>query len=88
MNRTYIIREHAEELIQRILDLDFVDDEEAEGEVLDVLERGLGCPHVITLIYHTTPELSVTEIVDRALACRPFVAGPYPSDMAAGTVQH
>ncbi len=62
----------AEDLIQRLLSLEFVEDEERECEVIASLERGLVCPHTITLIYHTTPELSPAEIVDRAMAYKPI----------------
>ncbi|MFD6327921.1 hypothetical protein ACFWOL_35130 [Streptomyces sp. NPDC058442] len=85
MKQTHMNRDQAEGLIQRLLDLEFADDE--EGEVIDVLTRGLVCPHIVTLIYHTTPELPVSEIVDRAIACQPFVAGS-PSEVAAGTDGH
>ncbi|MGW4822763.1 hypothetical protein ACWEP4_28160 [Streptomyces sp. NPDC004227] len=86
MKQTHMDRDQAEDLIQRLLDLEFADDE--EGEVIDALMRGLVCHHILTLIYHTTPELPVSEIVDRALACQPFVAGSSPSDVAAGTDEH
>ncbi|MFF4794919.1 hypothetical protein ACFY2M_35390 [Streptomyces sp. NPDC001276] len=88
MKQTHMDRDQAEDLIQRLLDLEFADDDDEEGEVIDALTRGLVCPHILTLIYHTTPELPVSEIVDRALACQPFVAGPSPSDVDAGTDGH
>ncbi|MFF4829222.1 hypothetical protein [Streptomyces sp. NPDC001312] len=88
MKQTHMNRDQAEDLIQRLLDLEFADDEDEEGEVIETLTRGLVCPHIVTLIYRTTPELPVFEIVDRALACQPFVAGSSPSDVHAGTDGH
>jgi hypothetical protein len=40
-----------------------------------LLKRGLGCEHITDLIFFADPELSPSEIVDKALACQPFVAG-------------
>ncbi|MFF1657642.1 e9imm peptide [Streptomyces sp. NPDC058255] len=72
MTHRSMSREAAEDLIQRLLDLEFVEDEEREGEVIAALQRGLVCPDIITLIYHTTPELTPTEIVDQAMAYEPI----------------
>lgn len=65
-------REVAEDLITRLLALEFADDDERENEVIESLQRGLACPHVITLMFHTTPELTPSEVVDQALAYEPI----------------
>jgi hypothetical protein len=75
MKRTYLGREEAEDLIGRITNLEFVEDDETEYRQLELLKRGLGCEHITDLIFFADPELSPSEIVDKALARQPFVAG-------------
>ncbi|NEC17478.1 e9imm peptide [Streptomyces parvus] len=61
-------------LVRRLLD-DTGDTGEAEAdEILDALERGLGCPHISDYVYWPLPGSDPTpeEIVDRALAYRPI----------------
>ncbi|MER6599312.1 e9imm peptide [Streptomyces parvus] len=68
-------RDEALALVRRLLD-DTGDTGEAEAdEILDALERGLGCPHISDYVYWPLPGSDPTpeEIVDRALAYRPIV---------------
>ncbi|MCC8482704.1 e9imm peptide [Streptomyces globisporus] len=67
-------RDEALALVRRLLD-DTGDTGEAEAdEILDALERGLGCPHISDYVYWPLPGSDPTpeEIVDRALAYRPI----------------
>ncbi|MFF7902105.1 e9imm peptide [Streptomyces sp. NPDC088817] len=67
-------RDQAVALVQRIMDVDYATDEEADNW-LDMLDRALDCPTgwVADLIYWP-PEraLSADEVVDQALAYRPI----------------
>ncbi|MFD8094185.1 e9imm peptide [Streptomyces malaysiensis] len=61
-------------LVQRIMQADYASDDEADGW-LDRLDRALACPsgHVSGLIFWPPErELSADEVVDQALAYRPF----------------
>ncbi|WP_406325118.1 NUDIX domain-containing protein [Streptomyces sp. NBC_01617] len=71
-SRRRMSREEALPLVQRLLTGDLAG--EAEGdEIVDALERGLGCPHISGYIYwDMDPDLSAERIVDRALAYRPI----------------
>ncbi|MBO4159563.1 e9imm peptide [Micromonospora antibiotica] len=72
-----LTRDEAVALVERIMRLDYADD----GELnywLDRLARDLVCPDVSDLIFTTTPELTATEVVDRALAYRPIVLQATP----------
>ncbi|MGI5372620.1 e9imm peptide [Streptomyces iakyrus] len=67
---------HAEAvaLVQRIMDADYVSDDEVDGW-LDGLDKALACPsgHVSDLIFWPPEqELSAKEVVDQALAYRPI----------------
>ncbi|MYV63707.1 e9imm peptide [Streptomyces sp. SID4931] len=67
-------RDEALALVRRLLD-DTGDTGEGEAdEILDALERGLGCPHISDYVYWPLPGSDPTpeEIVDRALAYRPI----------------
>lgn len=66
-----LTRDEAVALVERITGLDYADDVELH-DWLDRLGRDLGCPDVSDLIFTTTPELTATEVVDRALAHRPI----------------
>ncbi|WP_194822801.1 e9imm peptide [Micromonospora sp. S-DT3-3-22] len=74
-----LTRDEAVVLVERIMRLDYADDGEL-NDWLDSLERDLVCPDVSDLIFTTTPELTATEVVDRALAYRPIAmrATPWP----------
>lgn len=63
-------RERALDLIARVLDP--AEPEVLLGRRIRELEILLGCPHVTDLIFWATPELSPSEVIDRALAYRPF----------------
>ncbi|MEU8926103.1 e9imm peptide [Kitasatospora sp. NPDC048545] len=61
-------------MVQKIMDGDCVDDAEVD-RALEALDRGLGCPsgHVSDLIYWPDgPERTAAEVVELALAHRPF----------------
>ncbi|MEW2615038.1 e9imm peptide [Streptomyces sp. NPDC047880] len=67
---------HAEAvaLVQRIMDADYVSDDEVDGW-LDGLDTALACPsgYVSELIFWPPGrELSAHEVVDQALAYRPI----------------
>ncbi|WP_406270361.1 e9imm peptide [Streptomyces sp. NBC_00191] len=65
-------RDEAIPLVQRLLDVDTADEAE-HAEILDILERGLMCPHISDYIYwNADPELSAEKVVDRALAYKPI----------------
>ena len=65
-------RDEAVPLMQRLLDVDVAD--EAEGDdILEVLRRGLACPHISDYIYwDRDTESNAGQIVDRALAYKPI----------------
>ncbi|MEW2569442.1 e9imm peptide [Streptomyces sp. NPDC047070] len=59
-------------LVQRIIQADYVSDDEVDGW-LERLDRALGCPsgHVCGLIFWPPErELSADEVVDQAMAYR------------------
>ncbi|MFF9031489.1 e9imm peptide [Streptomyces iakyrus] len=67
-------RAEASALVQRIIDVDYVSDDEVD-DWLDRLDRTLGCPsgHVSGLIFWPPErELSADEVVEQALAYRPI----------------
>ncbi|MEV6195284.1 e9imm peptide [Streptomyces sp. NPDC051920] len=64
-------REEALSLVRRLMNADFMDEEEA-GEALTRLERGLACPHISDYIYGDPAEPTAEQIVDRALTYKPF----------------
>ncbi|MEU7136013.1 e9imm peptide [Streptomyces sp. NPDC046261] len=67
-------RAEAVALVQRIMDVDYAFEEEADGW-LEALDRALACPtgHVGDLIFWPAGrELSADEVVDQALAYRPI----------------
>ncbi|MFJ6919456.1 e9imm peptide [Streptomyces sp. NPDC101133] len=66
-------RAEAVVLVQRIMDVNYASDDEADAW-LDKLDRALACPsgHVRDLIFWPPErELSADEVVDQALAYRP-----------------
>lgn len=64
-------REETLSLVRRLMDADFTDEGEAD-EVLAKLERGLACPYISDYIYWDSAEPTAEQIVDRALAYKPF----------------
>ncbi|MFG2848514.1 e9imm peptide [Kitasatospora sp. NPDC048296] len=67
-------REEAAAFVQRIMDADYFSDDEVDGW-LDQLDKSLSCPtgYVSGLIFWPKgSELSAEEVVDQALAYRPF----------------
>ncbi|MET8629605.1 e9imm peptide [Kitasatospora sp. NPDC004669] len=67
-------REEAGALVQRIMDVDYVSDDEVNGW-LDQLGKSLMCPtgYVSNLIFWPKePEPSAAEVVDQALAYQPI----------------
>lgn len=67
-------RETAITLVQKVMDVEYDEDETAG--VLDELDRALACPtgYVSDLIFWPKDgqESTATEVVDRALAYQPF----------------
>ncbi|NEC09607.1 bacteriocin immunity protein [Streptomyces sp. SID7909] len=67
-------RETAITLVQKIMDVEY--DEEETAEVLDRLDSALACPtgYISDLIFwpKDRQESTAAEVVDRALAYRPF----------------
>ncbi|MFG1778767.1 e9imm peptide [Micromonospora sp. NPDC049048] len=72
-----LTRDEAVALVERIMRLDYADDVEL-NDWLDRLERDLVYPGFSELIFTITPELTATEVVDRALAYRPIEARATP----------
>ncbi|MFI6161263.1 e9imm peptide [Micromonospora haikouensis] len=66
-----LTRNEAVALVERIMRLDYADDAEL-NDWLDRLERDLVYPDVSELIFSIMPEMTAAEVVDRALAYRPF----------------
>lgn len=65
-------REEAIPLVQRLMDGDVTDEEEADA-ILEALPRGLACPHVSDYVFWDfAQELTAEEILDRALAHKPI----------------
>lgn len=74
MGAMELSRTEAVALVQRVMEGDAASEEEVDGW-LAVLDRALGCPtgYVSGLIFWPPErELSADEVVDRALAYRPF----------------
>ncbi|MFI1968094.1 hypothetical protein BLA24_21155 [Streptomyces cinnamoneus] len=64
-------REELIQLVERIMAGE--GETEAEhDELVHTLERNVIHPAVTDLIYHTRPELTAEEVVDRALAYKPI----------------
>ncbi|WP_405896189.1 e9imm peptide [Streptomyces sp. NBC_00727] len=72
--RLPMTRETAITLVQKVMDVEYDEDETAG--VLDELDRALACPtgYVSDLIFWPKDgqESTATEVVDRALAYQPF----------------
>ncbi|MEU9919032.1 e9imm peptide [Streptomyces sp. NPDC051001] len=67
-------REMAVVMVQKVMDADYADEAEA-AQILEVLDRALGCPsgYVSDLIFWPKgPEPTAVEVVDQALKYRPF----------------
>lgn len=67
-------RDEAVALVQRVMDADYGDDDEA-GDLLEALDRGLGCPsgYLSDLIFWPAGAApTAPEVVDQALAYRPI----------------
>ncbi|APS23957.1 e9imm peptide [Streptomyces sp. Tue 6075] len=74
MSAVEMSRAEAVALVQRIMDVDHVSEEEANGW-FDMLDRALACPngHVSDLIFWSGKrDLSAAEVADQALAYRPI----------------
>ncbi|MFJ9920363.1 e9imm peptide [Streptomyces rubiginosohelvolus] len=67
-------RDEALLLVRRLLNDSGETGEAETDEILDALERGLGCPHISDYVYWPLPDSAPTpeEIVDRARAYRPI----------------
>jgi hypothetical protein len=57
-------------LVKRIMSADGT--EEQIDELVDTLRKNVLDPNVTDLIFHTRPELTAEEVVDRALAYKPI----------------
>ncbi|MFF6904085.1 e9imm peptide [Streptomyces hydrogenans] len=67
-------RETAVVTARKVMDADYADEAEAV-QVLEALDRALGCPssHVSDLIFWPKgPEPTAAEVVDQAVKYRPF----------------
>lgn len=64
-----LTRDEAIVLAERIMSLDYMDDAELNS-LLHQLERDLDYPDIAELIF-SVPELTASEVVDRAAACEP-----------------
>ncbi|MBS2538197.1 hypothetical protein KGQ20_36145 [Catenulispora sp. NF23] len=67
-------RDEAVALVQRVMDADYADDDEV-GDLLEALDRALGCPsgYLSDLIFWPAGAVpTAPEIVDQALAYRPI----------------
>ncbi|MFE4396891.1 MULTISPECIES: e9imm peptide [Streptomycetaceae] len=74
MAEAVMTRESALAMVQKIMDGDCYNDAEID-RTLEALDRGLGCPsgYVSDLIYSADgPEPTAAEVVELALAHRPF----------------
>ncbi|WP_327736464.1 e9imm peptide [Streptomyces nojiriensis] len=74
MAEAVMTRESAIAMVQKILDGDCYNDAEID-RTLEALDRGLGCPsgYASDLIYSPDgPEPTAAEVVELALAHRPF----------------
>ena len=58
-------------LVERIVSVDGT--EEEIQEMLNVIRRSVPHPTVSDLIFHSTPALSPTQVVDQALAYQPII---------------
>ncbi|MEU5033440.1 e9imm peptide [Streptomyces rubiginosohelvolus] len=67
-------RDEALLLVRRLLNDSGETGEAETDEILDALERGLGCPHISDYVYWPLPDSDPTpeEIVDQARAHRPI----------------
>lgn len=65
-------RDEAIHLVQRLMDGEAADDQEASG-IVTALERGLVCPHISDYIFWDfDSELTAEKVVERAMAYEPF----------------
>ncbi len=71
-------REEMVKITQSLMDASFLDgipDSKCEAEIsrlIELMKRNTGCPHYSDLIYYCEEELTAEEVVDRALAYKPF----------------
>jgi len=63
-------KEHLIQLITQINDPKKSDDE--VSYLLDFLIKETGCPHVGDYIFYSDPELSVEEVVEKAISYQPI----------------
>ncbi|KOX01205.1 e9imm peptide [Streptomyces sp. NRRL B-1140] len=65
-------RAEAIHLVQRLMTAEYADEAEAD-DILTVLVRGLGCPHISDYVFWDNgPHLTAEKVVDRALSYKPF----------------
>ncbi|MGW6411054.1 e9imm peptide [Streptomyces vinaceus] len=65
--------EEAVHLIQLLMD-GGTSSEAEDDSIIEALQRGLRCPHIIDYIFHPGPgpEPTAEQVVDRAMAYRPI----------------
>ncbi|MFB7977187.1 e9imm peptide [Streptomyces vinaceus] len=65
--------EHAVHLVQLLMDGGTASEAE-DDSIVEALQRGLRCPHIIDYIFHPGPgpEPTAEQVVDRAMAYRPI----------------
>ncbi|WP_446212062.1 e9imm peptide [Micromonospora sp. IBSANI012] len=80
---TKLTRDEAIVLVERIMSLGYADNAEL-NVLLDQLERGLVYPDISELIF-SVPELTATEVVDRASAYEPMEirSGPWAEPLTS-----
>ncbi|MFD7085391.1 e9imm peptide [Streptomyces sp. NPDC059918] len=66
-------REEAVHLVQLLMDGGTTSEAE-DDSIIEALQQGLRCPHIIDYIFHPAPraELTAEQAVDRAMAYRPI----------------
>ncbi|MET8631421.1 e9imm peptide [Streptomyces sp. NPDC004680] len=65
-------RDQAIALVQRLVNGDTANEAE-DSDILEALERGLGCPHISDYIFWDyDPAFTAEKVVDRAMAYKPI----------------
>lgn len=60
------------DLVNKIINVEFYTEQEGD-KLIDLFERNVPHPEVVTLIYHHKPELTAEEIVEKALSYKPII---------------
>ncbi|MFF1338118.1 e9imm peptide [Streptomyces sp. NPDC058290] len=67
-------REEAVHLVQLLMDGGTSCEAAEDDSIIEALQLGLRCPHIIDYIFHPAPgpEPTAEQVVDRAMAYRPI----------------